>query len=175
MKGEDILRLFFRKHSVVVNDETLMKIVLERRALAADGIAHNVKLLPGAQKLIEGLRNLKIKTAIATSCSRHACGVVFEKYPFAGNFDFIITGGEVSKGKPDPEIFLKAASSLEVSPEQCLVFEDSSYGVRAGKNAGMKVVAVLTGHESKMVLMAEKPDLILETLEDFDLKKLEKL
>ena len=53
---------------------------------------------------------------------------------------------QVSKHKPDPEVYLKTAANLSLSPDQCVVFEDSFSGVSAAKNAGMKVVGVLSSH-----------------------------
>jgi HAD superfamily hydrolase (TIGR01509 family) len=57
-------------------------------------------------------------------------------------FDTIVSSGEVANGKPSPDVFLKAAEELGVSPDQCLVFEDTHAGVMGAKNAGMTVYAV---------------------------------
>ena len=74
-------------------------------------------------------------------------------------FDVILGDEHVSQSKPNPEIYLETAKKLEVAPEFCLVFEDSPPGVEAGKNAGMKVVGLLTSH---MAGELERADYIVE-------------
>ena len=61
-------------------------------------------------------------------------------------FQSIIGGHEVSKGKPDPEIFIKTMDQLQLNPQNCLVVEDSISGVQAAKNAGIRVVGITTSH-----------------------------
>ncbi len=81
-------------------------------------------------------------------------------------FDTILTVEAVSNSKPDPEIFLKTAEHLKAKPKECVVFEDSIFGVKAAKTANMGCIAVTTGVYSKQELEQEKPDLIVETLKD---------
>jgi beta-phosphoglucomutase-like phosphatase (HAD superfamily) len=75
---------------------------------------------------------------------------------------------EVKRFKPDPEIFLKAAAKLGVSPEKCIVLEDSIFGVQAAKNAGMSCIAVLTGVYTRAELEKAKPELIVDSLNQKD-------
>jgi beta-phosphoglucomutase-like phosphatase (HAD superfamily) len=84
-----------------------------------------------------------------------------EKY-----FSVVLTADSISHSKPNPEIFLKTANKLEAKPECCVVVEDSLFGVKAAKSAKMGCVAVLTGVYSRQELELEKPDLIVQTLED---------
>jgi len=84
-----------------------------------------------------------------------------EKY-----FDAVLTAESISHSKPDPEIFLKAASNLKASPEKCVVVEDSIFGVKAAKSANMGCIAVVTGVYSKLELEKEQPDFIVKTLKD---------
>jgi len=176
MTGEDILRLFFRKKGLTVSQQQLKEIAAERRNLASERISKgDVRLLPGAEELIKNLKKAGFKTAIATSCSKNVCDVMFKKSPFKGRLNATTTGSEVEKGKPDPEIFLKTAEKLGVNPGECVVFEDSAYGVKAAKKAGMKVVAVTTGHDSKEKLMKENPDRIISSLREFNVEEMEKI
>lgn len=170
MVGRDILRLFFRKHGMDVNDGVLDSIARERRSLALENIGSGMKLLSGAERLLKDLKKAGFKIAIATSCSKQVCEHVFNMPPFRGLLDAVTTGSEVEKGKPDPEIFLKTAEKLGVRPEECLVFEDSAYGVKAGMTAGMRVVAVATGHDSKEKLLEEKPDRVIDSLLEFKIE-----
>ncbi|MCJ7721699.1 HAD family phosphatase, partial [Candidatus Bathyarchaeota archaeon] len=71
---------------------------------------------------------------------------------------------EVANPKPDPEVFLVAAKKLGVAPEDCVVVEDSVFGVRAAKAANMKCIAVPSGAYSKEELEQEQPDLMIDSL-----------
>lgn len=84
------------------------------------------------------------QTALATMSHREQASRVLDILNLTICFDFIATRDDVEKGKPDPEIYHLVASSLEVEPEQCLVFEDSVSGVTAALAAGMHVIAVST-------------------------------
>jgi beta-phosphoglucomutase len=77
-----------------------------------------------------------------------------------------VTGDDVKRGKPDPEVFLRAAKKLGAPPESCVVFEDAVAGVEAAKAGGMKCVAVtFVGHHPEENLRAAGADLIVESLE----------
>lgn len=96
----------------------------------------------GAREFVSFLKSKGIKTGIATSNSRELLETVMKALKAEHLFDSKHVSCEVAKGKPAPDIYLLVAKELEVNPEKCLVFEDISQGVRAGKNAGMKVCGV---------------------------------
>jgi len=98
------------------------------------------EIFPGVETFIDILRENNIKTAIA-SASKNTC-TILERLGLEGKFDVIIDGTMITKAKPDPEIFLKAAKYLKVNPTECVVFEDAVAGVEAAKRAGMKVIGV---------------------------------
>lgn len=97
-------------------------------------------ILPGAKNFIEELKKRNIKTALG-SASKNAM-TILKKLEITNYFDSIIDGTKVSKAKPDPEVFLKAAEELKIKPEECIVFEDAQAGIEAAKNGGMYAVAV---------------------------------
>lgn len=101
---------------------------------------HGIPLKHGAHDLIGHLQNCNIPRAIATSTHREPALLCLDR--FVENFDIIVTGDEVAKGKPDPEIFLLAARRLNIPPQECLVLEDAEAGVRAACAAGMSVIMV---------------------------------
>lgn len=107
---------------------------------------------PGACQLLERLA--RPDWAIVTSCSlrlaNHRIG--FTRLPRP---DILISGDDVSNGKPSPEGYLLAARKLDISPERCLVVEDSLAGVSAGKSAGMQVIAVAGTHEAAELTNAD--------------------
>ena len=97
-------------------------------------------ILPGVKDFLIKTRELNIATALG-SASKNA-PVILEKTGLSPYFDAIIDGNQVSKSKPDPEVFVKGAESLGVKNENCVVFEDAFAGIEAAKNAGMKAVGV---------------------------------
>jgi len=97
-------------------------------------------ILPGVMDFIFMLKKINVRLAIGSS-SKNAPAIL-DKTNLAGYFDSIIDGNHIRKSKPDPEVFLLAATRLEVNPESCLVIEDADAGVEAAIRADMKVLAV---------------------------------
>ena len=100
-----------------------------------------VSLKSGVKEFLQYLKEHHIRMGIATSNVVELAEVVLEANEVLQYFDTICTACDV-KGKPAPDVYLKAASELEIEPEYCLVFEDVPNGIQAGLNAGMRVCAV---------------------------------
>lgn len=115
-------------------------------------------IIPGAEKFIAELKKHGIKTAIASGSKNTP--LILEKLGLSGTFDAVVHGGEITKSKPDPEVFLTAAERLNIPPGNCLVIEDAASGISAAKAAGMKTVGVVEGLDA---------DLIVTNLENFKL------
>jgi beta-phosphoglucomutase len=98
------------------------------------------ELLPGAKELILSLKEQGIKVGLATA-SKNAM-LILERLNIKDLFDAIVDGTQISRAKPDPEIFLKCVQKLEVDPKKCIVFEDAAAGIKAAKLAGMFAVGV---------------------------------
>ena len=103
---------------------------------------NEVRYKPGAEEFLKELKRRKIPTAIATSNSIDLVNAADKSLYLREYIDTVCTGCSVPKGKPAPDVYLKAAQELGVEPAQCLVFEDVPMGILAGKNAGMTVCAV---------------------------------
>lgn len=101
-----------------------------------------INLKDGAYDFLNVLNEKNIKLGIATSNSRKLAEACLSSLDIIDRFDAIITGNDITNGKPSPDIYLKAAKHLNVSPEKCLIFEDIPNGIRAGINAGMKTCAI---------------------------------
>jgi len=125
------------------------------------------EILPGAKEFLMTCREAGLKTALG-SASKNS-GTILDKMGIANLFDAVIDGNMVSKPKPDPEVFLKGAEELGMSPAVCAVFEDAIAGVEAAKNGGMKAVGV----GSPEVL--NEADLVISGLNEMSLQKLYKL
>ena len=122
--------------------DDLETIKADWNRMAWDKYTHEVPLKEGVVELLEYCAGHGIKTGIATSNSRELVENVIRAHDLNSYFDCIITGCEVAKGKPSPDIYLAVAQKLGVSPPNCLVFEDIIPGIQAGKAAGMRVCAV---------------------------------
>ena len=108
--------------------------------------SHQVKLLPGVERLLGEFRAAGWPQAIGSSAPRRNLDLLLESAGVADYFGAIVSGDDVSNGKPDPEVFLEGARQLGVEAADCLVLEDAEAGVRAAVAAGMVCIAVLSGH-----------------------------
>jgi len=120
------------------------------------------------QNVEETLRNLVRKAKLALITRRHVpCKEVIqelEKFHLAQHFQQVITALDTRNPKPSPEALIKCLQKLKCEASSCLIVGDSVVDVRAGKSAGMKTVAVLSGIYSREELKRENPDLILESI-----------
>jgi len=101
---------------------------------------------PGLMNFLALLKTNGIKTALGTSAGPGNIDFILDGLGIRAEFDAVIGGAEVTKGKPDPEIYVRAAGLVHASPEDCWVIEDSLQGIEAGLSAGMKVVGMTTSH-----------------------------
>ncbi len=129
--------------------------------------------IKGVEKIIKAIHKDNIKQAIASSSNKDDLIGVLKKLNLYQYFDIILTQEDVSKGKPNPEIFIKAAEKLKIKPQNCLVFEDSIYGIKAAKQAGMKCIAVTIAKRAESDL--SEADMIISDYDDIELNKLKNL
>jgi beta-phosphoglucomutase len=146
-------------------NEKLIQHLVERKSQFEIELTDQVKLFPGARELLESIHGKK-KMALASMNNRSVIIHLLKAKDLEKYFNVVLTAESISHSKPNPEIFLKTASKLNVSPEKCVVVEDSLFGVKAAKSANMSCVAVVTGVYSKVELEKEKPDLTVDTLKD---------
>lgn len=110
--------------------------------MAMEKYANEVPFKPGAEKFLQYCKSRNIPVGIATSNSRELVENIAGVHSLGEYFGCMMTGSDVERGKPAPDIYLAVARELGVKPDRCLVFEDIVPGIQAGKNAGMKVCAV---------------------------------
>ena len=127
--------------------------------------AKDTPLKPGVLPFLRELRRRKRKLAIATSNARPMVDAVLKAHGIASYFDAIVVGTDVEKGKPNPEIYLRAAERLGAEPSRCAVFEDLPEGIQAGQRAGMRVYAVEDSFSEP--LRAEKMQLAFAMIKDY--------
>lgn len=154
------------------NEAEIEAIAQEKEATFRRIIGKDIKPLPGALKLLEALDESGVKMAIASSTTIENIRLIVGSLGIADYFQAVITGHDVTEGKPSPQVFLLAAQILGAEPKNCIVVEDAVAGVKAAKNAGMYCVAVASSHPKEKLAEA---DLIVDTLEMVTIKDLEKL
>jgi beta-phosphoglucomutase len=114
----------------------------EYRRLA---IVHGLTPLPGAVEWLVRLRARGWRQAIASSAPRENVDVMLRALGLSSHFDAIVASEDVTRGKPDPQVFLTAASRLSVRPSHAVVVEDAAAGIEAARRAGMKSIGVGRG------------------------------
>ena len=139
--GNDLLvsAAFIRDHSPIT--WTPERIVDELLARVVTQVREHVPWRPGARELLDALRAEGVPSALVTMSWRSLADAVVGALP-EGAFAAVVTGDEVSHGKPHPEPYRAAARLLGVSPEDCVAIEDSPTGVRSAVAAGVPTLAV---------------------------------
>ncbi len=139
MTGREQIAYFARKAGVEVNVDEVYR---RNRALKAFH-AHQITPILANIELLKTLRAAGHRTAIASGAAEDTVASAMSR--FAIEADAVVTGDDVARGKPHPDLFLEAAARLGVPPERCTVVEDSDVGVEAARAAGMHVLRYYDG------------------------------
>jgi len=146
VKREEILRRFLGE----LTPEQIASYGAEKDKLF-QASAGEVKLVPGFPEFLLQLDSAAFPSAVATSGSRSRVEQTLETLNLCKRFRAVVTGNDVERGKPDPDLFLLAAQALQIDPGRILVCEDAVAGVLAAKTAGMKCVGIAAnGRESSL-------------------------
>jgi beta-phosphoglucomutase len=130
-----------------IEGEELLELEDEKESLFREIYRNHVDPIPGFMDFFLGLRKLGLKAGVATSAPFANLELIAGKLDLFPHLESVLASEHVKKHKPDPEVYLKSAANFSYEPSQCLVFEDSFSGVTAAKNAGMKVIGVLSSHD----------------------------
>lgn len=122
--------------------------------------------IPYARDLLMKIQGAGLKMALASSSPPEQIRAVLQALDLDSFFETLVSGSEVPRSKPHPDIFLEAASRLHVKPEECIVIEDSHHGVLAGCAAGMTVIGYLNPHSGKQDL--SKADVLIDSFKHID-------
>jgi len=155
-----------------IAEEKIEAIAREKEATFRRIIGKDVKPLPGALELLQALYDRGVRMAIASSATIENIRLIIGSLGIAKYFKAVITGHDVTEGKPSPQLFLLAAKRLGAEPKNCIVFEDAVAGVKAAKRAGMYCVAVANTHPREKL---KEADLIVDSLEMVTVKELKGL
>jgi beta-phosphoglucomutase len=152
----------FRECDMRFDDEMLEKLAREKIKIQVS-LTEIVDLFEGAAELLEKLQG-RAKIALATMSGRKVVDKILPEKRIKTYFDVVVSADEIVNPKPDPEVFRVSAKKLGVDPKDCVVVEDSVFGVRAAKAAEMKCIAVPSGAYSGEELEQENPDLMINSL-----------
>ncbi len=151
-------------------DEAGLKALLnEKEEFYRQEYAPYVAPVNGLVDFLSSLKNSGVKMAMATSATVEDIDFILNRIPIRNDFDEIVNSSMVSRPKPEPQIFLKAAEKLNTEPAKCVVFEDSLAGIKAANSAGMKVVAITTGHTADEL---HPIDLVINDYSELTVQKL---
>ncbi|MBK0380503.1 HAD family hydrolase [Mucilaginibacter segetis] len=154
----------------IYDESAITALVHEKQLLYQQEFKPYLQPVNGLENFLADLKNAGIKMAVATSSDMADVNFIFNGIPLKQYFDIIITGDRVSRPKPDPQIFLKAAEELNTPPQKCVVFEDSVSGLKAANSANMKVVGITTAHPANVV--SQMANLVINDYADINVHKL---
>ena len=129
-----------------LSPEQILHLGDRKEIIYRELMAPDLTPVPGLMEFLAELRKEGFKAAVATSGPSDNVNLVMDGLGLRPWFDVIVTGAEVSRGKPDPDIFLLASRRLSLAAAQCVVFEDSTAGIEAARRAGSPCVALATTH-----------------------------
>ena len=158
------------KFGISVPTEELVK---RRGEIATEFFANRVGLFPNAKRVLEELRkirppgsDMKLRLALATSSVSTSARPFLDRHHLTRFFDVVVTGDEIERGKPEPDIYLSTAEKLGLRPNECLVVEDSLSGIAAAKAAKMRVAAIPDRRFVDPREYEKKADFLLNDLAD---------
>lgn len=146
MNSKDTFEWFYKR---TMSREEVEVLEEQKELLYREFYRPHLKAANGLVDFLEKVRSIGIKTALATSAGTGNIDFTIDGIGLRDQFDVIVGGAEVSKGKPNPEIYLLAAQKLGVNPVNCWVIEDSMQGIKSGQAAGCQVIGITTSHTAE--------------------------
>jgi beta-phosphoglucomutase len=193
---KEVIKLFCEKHERAVSDDFLKQRVYgrtnkewipevfgrlpdaeveqyanEKEQMFRDMFDPQEAEVPGLTQFLKNLNREQIPCVVATSAPKANADYILSELNISEYFLTVLDSSHVDKGKPEPEIYLKAASKLNMSPDNCIVFEDSLAGVEAALRAGTLVIGVTSTHSASEL---ENCHLIIDNFLDLSIGDLQK-
>lgn len=156
--NKDLFKMIFGE----ISEERSKSLVEEKEKLYQEIFSKNLREHTGLTCFLKALKERKIKLAVGTSAPSMNVDFILDHLDLRRYFDVVVDGLMVSKGKPDPEIYLKCKSLLGVN--HAIVFEDALLGIEAAKRAQCAVVGVATTHKREELV--GKVDLIISDFKE---------
>jgi beta-phosphoglucomutase len=141
-QNRDIVPLLFGCH----DDESVQRVSNRKEQLYRDLIRNDIPAVDGAADLVRDCRRSGFRLAVGSSGPPENVDLVLDGMGIRGFFDAVITARQVTRGKPDPQVFQLAASALDLPPQRCAVIEDAPSGIDAALAAGATAIALAGTH-----------------------------
>jgi len=122
-------------------------------------------VVPGAGETVRRLADDGYRLAVASSSNRELIDAVLRRLELAALFEATVSSEEVGRGKPAPDVYLEAARRLDVPASRCAAVEDSASGIRAAREAGMRVIAYPNRHYPPAADVLASADVVIDSLD----------
>jgi len=177
LTDRDLLKTLFEKGILKTEASELEKILKQKKAIFAKLAKSESQIIDGVREFLQLLLENKIPMAICSGALLGEIELILNQTGLRKYFETIVSAQDVAKGKPDPEGFVLALKKLKdkspsIQPQDCIVIEDSRWGLEAAKAAGMKTVAVTNSYDEKELSAADKITDNLSKLTICDLEKI---
>ncbi|MEK6643944.1 MAG: HAD family phosphatase [Planctomycetota bacterium] len=139
----------------ITNPDEIARLDARKEGLYRDLIRGRVPAMAGATELVRVLHEAGVRLAVGSSGPPENVALVCEEMGLSHFLSAIITGNDVQRGKPDPQVFLLAAEQMGLATARCVVIEDAPVGIEASHRAGMKCIALASSHGTEALSHAE--------------------
>jgi len=153
-KGGGTLELMTSVFGDMYTKDELKTMTDDKEIIFRDIYKSKIYPIEGLKKFLDNLKENNILLSIGSNAIRKNVLMTIEELSITNYFSYIICGDEVSKGKPDPEMYIKTLSKLNIRKDECVIFEDSIEGVTAAKNADIKVIGITSSQSSEILKSA---------------------
>lgn len=162
------IRAVYADFDAAITDDQVTAFVLEKNRRFNEHVDTHSLILPGVAALVDDARDQGLAVAICSGAARSEIDLMLERGGLTGRFDPVVSANDITSSKPDPEGYLLALSHLRkklgtgIEAQQCVVIEDSPFGIQAAKAAGMLCLAVKNSYSEQYLQQA---DALCEDLE----------
>jgi beta-phosphoglucomutase len=179
MDDKGCFKAAFEELGRSLDEGQLGRLIQRKAAYYRESVKTNIRVFPGVSELVRKVAS-RYPLAIASGALRSEIEMITERFSLRKYFQVIVSAEDISEGKPDPEVFLKAVSRLAelqpagrpIGPRDCVVIEDSREGILGARRAGIRCLAVTNSHPAEELTVA---DAVVGSLEEVDLAFLETL
>jgi beta-phosphoglucomutase family hydrolase len=164
-QGREILR---ERLGPEITEDEIAVLAHEKDELYREMYGPHRSAIQGFEDFVTAARAQGVKLAVATSAPPANIVFTLDELDLRRHFDAVVGAADVARGKPHPDVFLKAAEKLGVNPKDCIVFEDAPMGVEAARRAGMQAVVITTTLPARAFREFDNVVRIVEHYEDLD-------
>jgi len=162
--SREIIRKRWTQEGLHPDEAEIKRLDDRKEALFREIIGGGFPAVAGARELVAGLRAAGFRLGVGSSAPPENVDLVLDRFGGRSLFDAVVNGMDVSRGKPDPQVFLLVAERMEVAPSCCAVIEDAVPGIEAARRAGMAAVAYVSTGRSREEFEKASADLIVQSL-----------